>query len=59
MSALLPEQVRPAMCDIATGDRDGEVWSPRRQYNDNNTIGVLKSTDGGSTVHTAEPTYQR
>ncbi|PLX14145.1 MAG: hypothetical protein C0597_10470 [Marinilabiliales bacterium] len=36
---------------IATGDRDGgSVWSlGGGQYYDNHTIGVLKSTDGGST----------
>jgi len=36
---------------IATGDRDGgSMWSLNGdQSNDNNTIGVLKSTDGGAT----------
>ena len=39
---------------IATGDRDGgSMWSlGGGQYNDNNSIGVLKSTDGGSTWST-------
>jgi photosystem II stability/assembly factor-like uncharacterized protein len=36
---------------IATGDRDGgSLWTlGGGQYNDNNSIGVLKSTDGGQT----------
>ncbi|RLD57181.1 MAG: hypothetical protein DRJ01_14185, partial [Bacteroidetes bacterium] len=35
---------------IATGDRDGgSMWSLGGSSNDNNTVGVLKSTDGGST----------
>lgn len=36
---------------IATGDRDGgSMWSlGGAQYNDNNSIGVLKSTDAGAT----------
>ncbi|MBN2756242.1 MAG: T9SS type A sorting domain-containing protein [Bacteroidales bacterium] len=36
---------------IATGDRDGgSSWSlGGDNYNDNNSVGVLKSTDGGST----------
>ena len=36
---------------IATGDRDGgSIWSlGGGQIHDNNTIGVLKSTDGGTT----------
>jgi len=39
---------------LATGDRDGgSMWSlGGGQYNDNNSIGVLKSTDGGSTWNT-------
>jgi len=36
---------------IATGDRDGgSMWSlGGQQSNDNNSVGVLKSTDGGAT----------
>lgn len=36
---------------IATGDRDGgSLWSiGGQQSNDNNSVGVLKSTDGGAT----------
>ncbi|MBE9469105.1 MAG: PKD domain-containing protein [Bacteroidetes bacterium] len=35
---------------IATGDRDGgSMWSIGGSSNDNNTVGVLKSTDGGNT----------
>jgi len=36
---------------IATGDRDGgSLWTlGGGQYNDNNSIGVLKSSDGGNT----------
>ena len=39
---------------IATGDKDGgSVWSlGGGQYNDNNSIGVMKSTDGGTTWNT-------
>lgn len=39
---------------IATGDRDGgSMWSlGGEQSNDNNTIGVLKSVDGGATWST-------
>ncbi len=39
---------------IATGDRDGgSLWSlGGGQYNDNNSVGVLKSTDGGATWNT-------
>jgi PKD repeat protein len=44
---------------IATGDRDGgSMWSlGGGQYNDNNTIGVLKSTNGGSTWSVTALTY--
>ena len=44
---------------IATGDRDGgSMWSlGGGQSNDNNSIGVLKSTDGGSTWSTTGLTY--
>ncbi len=39
---------------IATGDRDaGSMWSlGGGQHNDNNSVGVLKSTDGGNTWNT-------
>ncbi len=41
---------------IATGDRDGgSMWSlGGGQSNDNNTIGVLKSVDGGATWSTTD-----
>ncbi len=44
---------------IATGDRDGgSMWTlGGGQSNDNNSIGVLKSTDGGSTWSTTGLTY--
>jgi len=44
---------------IATGDRDGgSVWSlGGGNTNDNNSMGVLKSTDGGATWNTTGLTY--
>jgi len=44
---------------IATGDRDGgSMWSlSGGQSNDNNSVGVLKSTDGGATWFTTGLTY--
>lgn len=44
---------------IATGDRDGgSMWSLNGgQSNDNNSIGVLKSTDGGATWNTTGLTF--
>jgi len=44
---------------IATGDRDGgSLWSlGGEQDNDNNSIGVLKSTDGGATWNTTGLSY--
>lgn len=44
---------------IATGDRDGgSMWSlGGDQIHDNNTIGVLKSVDGGSTWSTTALTW--
>ncbi len=44
---------------IATGDRDGgSMWSlGGGQSNDNNSVGVLKSTDGGSTWSTTGLSY--
>lgn len=44
---------------IATGDRDGgSMWSLNgAQSNDNNTIGVLKSTNGGASWSTTALTY--
>ena len=44
----------PDVIYIATGDRDGgSMWSlGGGQYNDNNSVGVLKSTDGGTTWNT-------
>ncbi len=43
--------VGPDILYIATGDRDGgSLWSlGGQQSNDNNSVGVLKSTDGGAT----------
>ncbi len=44
---------------IATGDRDGgSMWAlGGGQSNDNNSIGVLKSTDGGATWNTTGLTF--
>ncbi len=44
---------------IATGDRDGgSMWTlGSGNWNDNNSIGVLKSTDGGTTWNTTGLTY--
>ncbi len=43
---------------IATGDRDGgSVWSLGGQNNDNNSIGILKSTDGGTTWNSTGISY--
>ncbi|MDP1623640.1 MAG: choice-of-anchor J domain-containing protein [Bacteroidales bacterium] len=41
----------PDVIYIATGDKNGgSMWSlGGGQYNDNNSVGVLKSTDGGTT----------
>jgi len=43
--------IGPNTLYIATGDRDGgSMWSlGGQQSNDNNSVGVLKSTDGGAT----------
>ena len=55
----------PDVIYIATGDRDGgSMWSlGGGQYNDNNSVGVLKSTDGGTTWNTTglsfTPSQQR
>lgn len=44
----------PDVIYIATGDKDGgSMWSLNGgQYSDNNSVGVLKSTDGGTTWNT-------
>ena len=44
----------PDVIYIATGDKDGgSMWSlGGGQYNDNNSVGVLKSVDGGATWNT-------
>jgi PKD repeat protein len=44
----------PQIIYIATGDRDGgSMWSlSGGQNNDNNSVGILKSTDGGTTWNT-------
>ena len=44
----------PDVLYIATGDKDGgSMWSlGGGQFNDNNSVGVLKSTDGGATWST-------
>ncbi len=49
----------PDILYIATGDRDGGcVWSlGGQQVNDNNSIGVLKSIDGGATWTTTGLTF--
>jgi PKD repeat protein len=46
--------VGPDILYIATGDRDGgSLWSlGGQQSNDNNSVGVLKSIDGGATWNT-------
>lgn len=55
----------PHIIYIATGDRDGgSMWSlSGGQNNDNNSVGVLKSTDGGTTWNTTglsfTPSQQR
>ncbi len=45
---------------LATGDRDGgSLWSMGGgQTNDNNSIGILKSVDGGTTWNSTGLTYQ-
>ncbi len=47
--------VGPNTLYIATGDRDGgSIWSlGGQQSNDNNSVGVMKSVDGGATWTTA------
>ncbi|MFZ4520490.1 MAG: T9SS type A sorting domain-containing protein [Bacteroidales bacterium] len=49
----------PDVIYIATGDRDGgSMWSlGGGNYNDNNSVGVLKSTDGGTTWNTTGLTF--
>ncbi len=43
---------------IATGDRDGgSMWSIGGSSNDNNSVGVLKSTDGGISWNTTGLSY--
>ena len=48
---VLPAVTGPDILYIATGDRDGgSLWSlGGGQSNDNNSVGVLKSIDGGAT----------
>ena len=49
--AVSPDYSTSHTLYIATGDRDGgSLWSlSGGQHNDNNSVGVLKSTDGGTT----------
>ena len=51
--------IGPDILYIATGDRDGgSMWSlGGQQSNDNNSIGVLKSIDGGATWTTTGLTF--
>jgi photosystem II stability/assembly factor-like uncharacterized protein len=52
--AVSPDYSSDNTLYIATGDRDGgSSWSlGGGNYNDNNSVGILKSTDGGSTWNT-------
>lgn len=51
--------VGPHTLYIATGDRDGgSLWSlGGQQNNDNNSVGILKSTDGGATWTTTSLSF--
>ncbi len=57
--AIPSDYVSSSTIYIATGDRDGgSLWSlGGSQSSDNNSIGVLKSIDGGSTWNTTGLTY--
>jgi hypothetical protein len=54
VSDIIVVEGTPDILYIATGDRDGgSGWSMGGgQSNDNNSIGILKSTDGGATWNT-------
>lgn len=56
---VIDQATGPDILYIATGDRDGgSMWSlGGGQSNDNNSIGVLKSTDGGITWNTTGLTF--
>ena len=57
--ALVDPVVGPDILYIATGDRDGgSLWSlGGQQGNSNNSIGILKSTDGGATWNTTSLSF--
>jgi len=59
VSDIAVDNTNPNILYIATGDRDGgSLWSlGGGQNNDNNSIGVLKSTDGGATWNTTGFSY--
>ncbi|RLD44457.1 MAG: hypothetical protein DRI88_09630, partial [Bacteroidetes bacterium] len=56
---VINQGANPDILYIATGDKDGgSVWSlGGQQSNDNNSVGVLKSTDGGVTWNTTGLSY--
>ena len=57
--ALDPNYINNNTIYIGTGDRDGgSMWSlGGGQFNDNNSIGILKSTDDGQTWNTTGLTF--
>ncbi len=58
VSDIAVDYNNPNIIYIATGDRDGgSIWSLGGQYNDNNSTGVYKTTNGGSTWTATGLTY--